>query len=222
MRQQNGLTLIETGLVLVIVGLLLGAMLKGQELLNAARMRSLIAFNDGFKAAYFGFRDRYRALPGDYSGASASISNCGSCENGNYDGQILLAGGPDESTAAWEHLSKAGFINGSYTYRAGDPVGATNTPVSPYGSLVQLIYDNAYQEGVNTTGPTRHNLKTGSNIPSNILAEVDRKTDDGKATAGNVRFSPFGGADTSTGGCFYANGWNSNRPAINCGAAYLF
>ncbi len=222
MRRQNGLTLIETGLVLVIVGLLLGAMLKGQELLNAARMRSLIAFNDGIKTAFIGFRDRYRALPGDYSGASASIPNCGSCENGNNDGQILLAGGPDESTAAWEHLSKAGFITGSYTYRAGDPVGATNTPVNPYGSLIQLIYDNAYQEGVNTTGPTRHNLKTGSNIPSNILAEVDRKTDDGRATDGHIRFSPFGGADTSTDGCFYANGWNSNRPATNCGAAYLF
>jgi hypothetical protein len=222
MRQQYGLTLIETGLVLVIVGLLLGVMLKGQELLNIARMRSLIAFNDGIRTAYFGFRDRYHSLPGDYSGASANIPNCGSCENGNSDGQILLAGGPDESTAAWEHLSKAGFITGSYTYRAGDPVGVANTPVNPYGSLMQLIYDDAYQEGANTTGPIRHNLKTGNNIPSDILALVDRTTDDGKAAEGQIRFSPFGGADTSANGCFYTNGWNSNRPVTNCGAAYLF
>jgi len=222
MRKQHGLTLIETGLVLVVVGLLLGVMLKGQELLNVARMRSLIALNDGIKAAYFGFRDRYRALPGDYSSASANIPNCGSCEIGNNDGQILLAGGPDESTAAWEHLSKAGFITGSYTYKAGDPVGATNTPVNPYGSLMQLIYDNAYQDGNNTTGPIRHNLKTGNMIPSNILAEVDRKMDDGKATDGQFRFSPFGGADTGANECFFANGWNSNRPVTNCGAAHLF
>jgi hypothetical protein len=222
MRHQRGLTLIETGIVLVIVGLLLGAMLKGQELINVASVRSLIAFNDGIKAAYFGFHDRYRALCGDYGGASASIPNCGNCENGNNDGQILLAGGPDESIAAWEHLSKAGFITGSYTYRAGDPVGAANTPVSSYGSPIQLIYDSAYQNGSSATGPIRHNLKTGNNIPSNILAEMDRKVDDGKAMSGDVRYSPFGGAETTTDGCFYSHAWNSNRPVSNCGAAYLY
>jgi type II secretory pathway pseudopilin PulG len=222
MRHQRGLTLIETGIALVIVGLVLGSILKGQELINAARVRSLISFNDGIKAAYVAFRDRYRALPGDYGGASANIPNCGSCADGNNDGQILLAGGSDESIAAWEHLAKAGFIGGSYTYSAGDPAGPTNTPVNSYGSLVQLIYDDAYQEGSSATGAIRHNLKTGSNIPSNILAEVDRKSDDGKAMEGQIRFSPFGGADTSTDGCFYSHAWNSNRPVSNCGAAYLF
>lgn len=222
MRRQRGFTLIETGIALVIVGLVLGFLLKGQELLGAARMRSLVTFNEGIRTAYFGFRDRYRALPGDYGGAAASIPGCGGCENGNSDGQILLAGGPDESVAAWEHLSKAGFITGTYTYRAGEPVGEANTPANPFGAPVRLIYDGAYQDGTNATGPVRHNLKTGSNIPSNILAEVDRKMDDGMATDGQLRFSPFGGADTSANGCFYSSGWNSNRPSGNCGAAYLF
>jgi type II secretory pathway pseudopilin PulG len=222
MRHQRGLTLIETGIVLVIVGLLLGFMLRGQELVNVARARSLIASSDGIRTAYFAFRDRYRALPGDYSGASASIPNCGSCENGNNDSQILLAGGVDESIAAWEHLAKAGFITGSYTYKAGDPAGAANTPANSYGSPIQLIYDNAYQEGGSATGPIRHNLKTGSNIPSNILADMDRKVDDGKAAEGVFRYSPFGGADSGLDNCFYSHAWNSNRPVINCGAAYLF
>jgi prepilin-type N-terminal cleavage/methylation domain-containing protein len=222
MRRQNGFTLIETGIALVIVGLLLGAIFKGQELINVARARSLIAFNGNITAAYFAFRDRYRALAGDYDGASANIPNCGSCENGNNNGQILLAGGPDESIAAWEHLSKAGFIAGSYAYRAGDPAGAANTPVNSYGSPVQLIYDNAYQEGENPTGPVRHNLKTGSNIPSNILGEMDRKIDDGRAAEGVFRYSPFGGAEGGLNSCFYSHAWNSNRPLSNCGAAYLY
>jgi type II secretory pathway pseudopilin PulG len=222
MRSQTGFTLIETGIALVIAGLLLGAILKGQELINVARARSLIAFNSEFSAAYFAFRDRYRTLAGDYSGASANIPNCGNCENGNNDGQILLAGGPDESIAAWEHLSKAGFIVGSYTYTAGDPAGAANTPVNPYGALVQLIYDNAYQEGGSTTGPVRHNLKTGSNIPSNILGEVDRKIDDGKGAEGVFRYSPFGGAESGLNNCFHSHAWNSNRPLSNCGGAYLY
>jgi prepilin-type N-terminal cleavage/methylation domain-containing protein len=222
MRCQRGFTLIETGVALVIVGLLLGATFKGQELINVARARSLIAFNGEITTAYFAFRDRYRALAGDYNGASANIPNCGNCENGNNDGQILLAGGPDESIAAWEHLSKAGFIAGTYTYRAGDPVGAVNTPANSYGSLVQLIYDTAYQEGGSTTGPARHNLKTGSNVPSNILGEVDRKMDDGKAEAGVFRYSPFGGADSGLNSCFHSHAWNSNRPLSNCGGAYLY
>jgi type II secretory pathway pseudopilin PulG len=222
MRSQTGFTLIETGIALVIAGLLLGAILKGQELINVARTRSLIAFNSEFSAAYFAFRDRYRTLAGDYGGASANIPNCGNCENGNNDGQILLAGGPDESIAAWEHLSKAGFIAGSYAYTAGDPVGAANTPVNSYGSLVQLIYDDAYQEGGSTTGPVRHNLKTGSNIPSNILGEVDRKIDDGKGAEGVFRYSPFGGAESGLNNCFHSHAWNSNRPLSNCGGAYLY
>ena len=222
MRRQTGFTLIETGIALVIVGLLLGAIFKGQELINAARVRSLIAFNGEVAAGYVAFRDRYRALPGDYGGASTNIPDCGNCENGNNDGQILPAGGADESIAAWEHLSRARFISGSYTYRAGDPVVAANTPVNPYGSPVQLIYDNAYQEGGSPTGPVRHNLKTGSNIPSNILGEVDRKIDDGKAAEGVFRYSPFSGADGGLNSCFHSHAWNSNRPLSNCGGVYLY
>ena len=63
MRKQRGFTLIEIAIVLVIIGLLLGGVLKGQELITSARVRNLISTQDGVKAAYFGFLDRYRALP---------------------------------------------------------------------------------------------------------------------------------------------------------------
>ena len=121
MRRQSGFTLIEIAIVLVIIGLLLGGVLKGQELITSARVRNLISQQDGIKAAYFGFRDRYRALPGDYSLASTNIANVAGTPNGNGDGQIrsVLGGDAiDEHIAVWDHLSKAGFINGSYTYAA--------------------------------------------------------------------------------------------------------
>ena len=41
MRKQQGFTLIEIAIVLVIIGLLLGGVLKGQELINAARVRNI-------------------------------------------------------------------------------------------------------------------------------------------------------------------------------------
>ncbi len=224
MRKQQGFTLIEIAIVLVIIGLLLGGVLKGQELITSARVRNIVASQDGIKAAYFGFLDRYRALPGDYllAAAQANIPGCGACFGGNGDGQIINGGGVSEDVHVWEHLSKSGFITGSYVSGALNAASATaNTPSNAYGSLIQLQFDNNYQDAAPTN---RHNLKTGANIPSDILAEVDRKVDDGLATAGQMRYSGFGGAAAGGGTCFtVATGaWVSTAPIANCGGAIFF
>ena len=74
LRKQQGFTLIEIAIVLVIIGLLLGGILQGQSLINSARVRNLISQVDGVKAAFYGFQDRYRALPGDFSQADTQIA----------------------------------------------------------------------------------------------------------------------------------------------------
>src|SRR4026208_1193717 len=87
--RQNGFTLIEIAIVLVIIGLLLGGGLTGQELITGARVRNLVAQQDGVKAAYFGFLDRFRALPGDYAAATTNIpavATTAACGSGNGDG----------------------------------------------------------------------------------------------------------------------------------------
>src|SRR3954466_6996172 len=102
-KQQQGFTRIEIASVLVIIGLLLGGVLKGQELITGARVRNLVGQQDGVKAAYFGFLDRYRALPGDFKNAKTTIKD--TTENGDGDGQIANASsGVQEGTLAWEHL----------------------------------------------------------------------------------------------------------------------
>ena len=73
MRKQSGFTLIEIAIVLVIIGLLLGGVLKGQELINTARVRALNNNVDGITAAWFSFQDRYRGFPGDYSQAAVNL-----------------------------------------------------------------------------------------------------------------------------------------------------
>jgi prepilin-type N-terminal cleavage/methylation domain-containing protein len=218
-KPQAGFTLIEIAIVLVIIGLLLGGVLKGQELITAARVRNLISNQDGIKAAYFGFLDRYRSLPGDYAGSTTNIPGCGSCQVGNANGQILLNGAVLESISAWEHLSKAGFITGSYVYAAADTTAST--PTNPYGSFLQLIFDNVYQDAAPTA---RHNLKTGASIPSDIMAEVDRKIDDGLGTTGQLRYSSYGSAAAGSGTCYVAatGAWQSATPNANCGGALLF
>ncbi|MDH3288093.1 MAG: prepilin-type N-terminal cleavage/methylation domain-containing protein [Betaproteobacteria bacterium] len=230
MRKQQGFTLIEIAIVLVIIGLLLGGVLKGQELITSARVRNLISQQDGVKAAFFGFLDRYRAYPGDYNQAQANIPSCAACAQGNNNGQIRsVAGGDviDEQIAVWEHLSRAGFINGSYTYAAGAETTAS-APTNPYARYLQMIYDNVY-DGAPTV---RHNLKTGNQIPSDILAEVDRKVDDGSGTGGSFRFSAYPGqsagggtAPVGSGSCYAAaapNNWVANAPVPVCGGTSLF
>ena len=191
-KRQQGFTLIEIAIVLVIIGLLLGGVLKGQELITGARVRNLIQQQDGVKAAYFGFLDRFRALPGDYAQATANITGiaagpCGTPTangNGNGDGQIGATG--NEDTLVWEHLSKAGFINGTYTCATGTPTQSTS-PTNPYGQFLGLSFNNAYL-GTGTV-PSRHNLNSGGQIPSDILAEIDRKVDDGNPQQGSFRAS---------------------------------
>src|SRR5215467_11469871 len=118
-RYARGFTLIEIAIVLVIIGLLLGGVLKGQELITGARVRNLISQQDGIKAAFFGFQDRYRALPGDYAAATVNIATASGNGNGNGRIELDATGTPapieHEEILVWNHLTAAGFMNGSYS-----------------------------------------------------------------------------------------------------------
>jgi len=228
MRNHNGFTLIEVAVVIVIIGLLMGSVLKGQELITSARVRNLITQQDAIKAAYLGFFDRYRALPGDYSQATtyiAGVSGCGG--NGNGDSRIQDADAlpaSDEYILVWEHLSKSGFIYGPYT--CGAPETTHTTPVNPFGVYLRLSWDQHYAPFGPPAPPARHTLKTGGQIPSDILAEIDRKIDDASARSGSFRFSDYDGGSGAPdpARCYdqAATGqWNSMNPEVNCGAANL-
>lgn len=219
-RRQSGFTLIEIAIVLVIIGLLLGGILKGQELITSARVRNIIAQLDGTKAAVYGFQDRYRALPGDFSAATTQIS--GATEDGDGNGVIDAT----EAIAVWDHLSHAGFINGTFTFNATE--GPATTPNNAYGARLQLINDDEYAD--EDTPTARTNLKTGPQIPVEILAEIDRKIDDGNALRGSLRFSAYGAGGTAptADDCYITAAgategeWRAGSGEANCGAAILF
>jgi prepilin-type N-terminal cleavage/methylation domain-containing protein len=236
---QRGFTLIEIAIVLVIIGLLLGGVLKGQELITSARVRNLIAQQDGIKAAFFGFQDRFRSMPGDYATASTTLK-CPSgttCLNGNGNGIIERAATgtgveQHEEILTWMHLSSAGFLNGSYQMTAGETAPTeTNSPRNPYNVFLEFVHDNDYYD---TASPpiVKLNLKTGSQIPVEIVAEVDRKIDDGHAQRGSFRFSPYNGTGTdlpgpgaaTSGACVNTANqtWFISEGQANCGGTSLF
>lgn len=223
-RVRSGFTLIEVAIVLVVVGLLLGAILKGQELMTGARVRTIIQQHDGIRTAYMGFMDRYRQPPGDYAAASANITGvstaCGAAGNaggGNGDGRIDTAGG--EFILAWEHLSKAGFLNGVYTCSGNTVVDQSSVPRNAYGGFLQLVYDDVYAGNPRL----QHNLKSGNNMPSDILAEIDRKADDGNALTGSFRGSTYTSGAATDPNCWDAGGvWGTTTVLLNCGGALLF
>jgi prepilin-type N-terminal cleavage/methylation domain-containing protein len=225
-NSQQGFTLIEIAIVLVIIGLLLGGVLKGQELITGARVRNLISQQEGIKAAFFGFQDRYRALPGDYAAASTNVNCTGGCPDGNGNGRIepgVPAGTAREDIFVWTHLTAAGFMNGSYLAASGvtNP-SAADTPVNPYSQYVQVVYDNVYGDPGGTAPPSKHNVKTGSQVPVEIMAEVDRKIDDGKPYSGSFQFSIYSeGTAPDEGLCIASGNWNVAAGETNCGGASL-
>jgi len=103
--KQSGFTLVEIAIVLVIVGLLLGGVLKGQELITSGKAKSLFADKSAIQTAYNTYNDRFRAIPGDDGAASTRFSGlaCGVagatastaaavCANGNGNGSITGVG----------------------------------------------------------------------------------------------------------------------------------
>jgi hypothetical protein len=138
----------------------------------------------------------------------------------------------EEHILVWEHLSKAGFINGTYTYNA--TASATTSPTNPYGVYMQVIYDGVYGAGTSgTPAALRHNIKTGSQVPVEIIVEVDRKIDDGSPNTGGFQFSRYQGngaaaptdGSATTPACTSATTaagiWNATNGSTNCGGASL-
>lgn len=224
---QKGFTLIEIAIVLVIIGLLLGGVLKGQELINTARVRALNNTVDGITAAWFSFQDRYRAFPGDYTLASVNLP--GVTQNGNGNG---LVNTDAERGTIWVHLQAAGYITGGYDNNATTLVlndyacSPQDCPSNGFGSGMLLSYGALNQTQAAAVPPVQaHELITGRGIPVEVLAELDRKVDDGDAGSGAMQLGAAGIGWVAADVTACQNGGNVNlygvlTPSSNCAAVF--
>ena len=73
MKKESGFTLIELAIVLVIIGLLLGGVLKGQELINSAKVKNMANDFKNIQIQIYSYQDKFRALPGDDKAATTNV-----------------------------------------------------------------------------------------------------------------------------------------------------
>ena len=184
-QRQGGFTLVEIAIVLVIIGLILGGVLKGQVLIDNAKYKNFVKQIESYRGAYFTFQDNYRGLPGDLADVSAlNTAAVAGNGDGSIDGEFCSTS--EESCNVWSHLRYAGII-------AGDPSDvSTNSPPShTYGGLVSSISTGNWANGVLETKV----LTRG--IPGDVAQRYDNEFDDGDATSGSVARYESGNTSTT-------------------------
>ena len=175
-KQQSGFTLVEIAIVLVIIGLLLGGVLKGQEMITQAKIKNVANDLNGLTAAVYSYQDRYKRLPGDDPGANRwSLITVPASAGGNtLDGAYNSTTNTDESRLFWAELRLAGFVSG-----ATDTIGnAAAQPINAAGGITGV-----QSSGLGLVGLV---ICSGS-LPAKIAQAIDTQFDDGNALTGNVR-----------------------------------
>lgn len=231
---------------MTIIGLLIGAILKGQELVQNARRQTVIAQIQSYDAATTTFHDAYGALPGDLNRATERITNClaPDCVDGNGDGRggaplavwwtTLPATAADESTQYWRHLAFANLITGVDPTAAAPGFG-TMVPAAKTGNgffASSVAHPNGaegYPEARamsglalfirNSTTAVIINTENRS-ISPHTAAYFDQKMDDGVALAGSVQAvssSTIRGCGSSPNG---PNGYTASSTRNTCEIAF--
>ncbi len=195
MQREQGFTLVEIAIVLVIIGLLLGGILKGQEMITQAKIKNVIADFSGISAAYHGYVDRYKRIPGDdpCAGGTVTASICGtttgrwtgaSAGNGNgiVAGKYNSGTATDESLLWWDDLRRAGFVAGT----------GISQPFNALSGMIGVQTGDAGATPAATLKDASGNGFVGiivcsANLQDKIAIAADTQMDDGVPASGTVR-----------------------------------
>ena len=189
LARQSGFTLVEIAIVLVIIGLLLGGVLKGQELIENSKVKKAVADMDGISAAVNTYVDRFKRLPGDDGPALTNLTSragtwAGVTAFGDNNGVLVVpaantfaVGATGESLGFWQHLKAAGLIAGS----PADTVSTIVLPRNAFNGFTGIVSGIAPITGANG------NSVCMSQVPGKAARAIDAQLDDGVTDAGAVR-----------------------------------
>src|ERR1700704_7101282 len=198
---QTGFTLVEIAIVLVIIGLLLGGILKGQEMITQAKIKNIANDFNGITVAVTSYQDRYRAIPGDDQNATTRWTTQAPGK-GNGDGVMLgkykdndtggALGAPadlKESNLFWQHLRIAGFVPGLTV-----GTGSGTPPPNATGGLIGVESGVVGASGLGFTST----IVCSSNVTDKVAIAVDTQIDDSNSATGQVRAQLQAAANPNT------------------------
>lgn len=196
-RSQRGFTLIEIAIVLVIIGLLLGGVLKGQEMVNSAKVKNLAGDLRAIPLFIYGYQDKFKALPGDDLSAASHVPGGTKASlathtpgNGIIQGDWDSSDITNENVLFWQHIRLAGLANGSTDFTTS---AKASLPTNAEGGRV----------GIQMGTPPITNLSgtyfaCSGSINGKLAQQLDTTIDDGSADGGSLRAVVTGGTTTAT------------------------
>jgi prepilin-type N-terminal cleavage/methylation domain-containing protein len=187
--QQSGFTLVEIAIVLVIIGLLLGGILKGQELINSAKVKNIANDFRVIPTYIYAYQDKFRALPGDdknavqHLGAQTPAVTPGD-GNGVIDGAVFAGTPPvptGEALQFWQQVRVANLAAGPT-----DPTDLTNyVPTNAVGGAISISSMSTGQPWI--LGMTGTYQICSKGILGKFVKQLDIQMDDSQTDTGSMR-----------------------------------
>ena len=191
-RRQSGFTLVEIAIVLVIIGLLLGGVLKGQELINSAKVKN---FANDFRTIplfIYGYQDKFRALPGDDPNVAShvtggTLATTGTPGNGVIEGDWNATDHTTESVLFWQHVRLANLAAGATDF-SDDTKAAASVPTNADGGRIGIESGSGHfiknSDGTFLQGSY---VVCSNGILGKFAKQLDTTMDDGNTDTGSMR-----------------------------------
>ena len=172
-RKTNaGFTLVELSIVLVIIGLIIGGVLTGRQIMKNAQITNTVNSIQAYQAQFQTYVQNYGTMPGDDATSVTRFPGAGTV-NGNGDGslqgQFNSTSSSAETYQAWLDMRAAGLVKNQTS---------GIQPPNPFGGIY------GFQNGAFSIAT---NVLCLNNVPGDVAEAIDSRLDDGGSNAGSIQ-----------------------------------